>query len=55
MEVKVGLLTANEKTDIDATSQRVISSICETKFSRYVSKAFILISEDYKNTTYTKM
>ena len=41
MEIKVGLLAANEETNIDATSQRVISSICETKFSRYALKAFI--------------
>ena len=39
----IGLLGAKEETDIDAISQRMMSSICETKFSRYAYKALYRI------------
>ena len=43
----IGFLGAKEETDIDAISQRMMSSICETKFSRYACKAFYSIRRLY--------
>lgn len=43
----IGLLGAKEETDIDAISQRMMSSICETKFSRYECKVLYRIRRFY--------